>query len=60
MVAAFILYDAEIYDRTVVVSTGIKDLACQFAYPPLQVNADFGSVMNFLSKYLQSKALNYH
>jgi len=63
-------------DRTVVVSTahglkftqskidyhskGIKDLACQFANPPTQVKADFGSVMDVLSKYLQSKAPKYH
>lgn len=63
-------------DRTVVVSTAhglkftqskidyhsrnIKDLACQFANPPLQVKADFGSVMDVLTKYLQSKAPKHH
>ena len=59
-------------DRTVVVSTAhglkftqskidyhskdIKDIACRFANPPVQVKADFGSVMDVLKKYLLSKA----
>ncbi|KAB2613040.1 threonine synthase [Pyrus ussuriensis x Pyrus communis] len=59
-------------DRTVVVSTAhglkftqskidyhsndIKDLACKYANPPVQVKADFGSVMDVLKKYLLSKA----
>ncbi|KAF7814083.1 threonine synthase, chloroplastic [Senna tora] len=59
-------------DRTVVVSTAhglkftqskidyhskeIKDMACRFANPPVQVKADFGSVMDVLKKYLLSKA----
>lgn len=63
-------------DRTVVVSTAhglkftqskidyhsghIKDMACQFANPPLQVKADFGSVMDVLKKYLKSKAPKNH
>ncbi|KAL3632030.1 hypothetical protein CASFOL_025014 [Castilleja foliolosa] len=58
-------------DRTVVVSTAhglkftqskvdyhskeIKDMACRFANPPVQVKADFGSVMDVLKKYLLSK-----
>ncbi|XP_050908437.1 threonine synthase, chloroplastic-like [Lathyrus oleraceus] len=41
-------------------SKNIKDLACQFANPPMQVKADFGTVMDVLSKYLQSKAPKYH
>ncbi|KAA3490321.1 threonine synthase 1, chloroplastic-like [Gossypium australe] len=59
-------------DRTVVVSTAhglkftqskvdyhskeIPDMACQFANPPMQVKADFGSVMDVLMKYLGDKA----
>ncbi|GAY63324.1 threonine synthase 1 [Citrus sinensis] len=59
-------------DRTVVVSTAhglkftqskidyhskeIKDMACRFANPPVQVKADFGAVMDVLKKYLGSKA----
>nr|AHA84220.1 threonine synthase [Phaseolus vulgaris] len=59
-------------DRTVVVSTAhglkftqskidyhskeIKDMACRHANPPMQVKADFGSVMDVLKTYLQSKA----
>ncbi|GLT60796.1 hypothetical protein SLA2020_335460 [Shorea laevis] len=59
-------------ERTVVVSTAhglkftqskidyhskdIKDIACRFANPPVQVKADFGSVMDVLKKYLLSKA----
>ncbi|XVE51897.1 hypothetical protein DITRI_Ditri02bG0077700 [Diplodiscus trichospermus] len=59
-------------DRTVVVSTAhglkfthskidyhskdIKDMACRFANPPVQVKADFGSVMDVLKKNLLSKA----
>lgn len=59
-------------DRTVVVSTAhglkftqskidyhskdIKDMACRYANPPMQVKADFGSVMDVLKTYLQSKA----
>ncbi|KAE8674156.1 Threonine synthase 2 [Hibiscus syriacus] len=59
-------------DRTVVVSTahglkftqskidyhskGNKDMACRLANPPVQVRADFGSVMDVLKKYLLSKA----
>lgn len=55
-------------DRTVVVSTAhglkftqskvdyhskaIPDMACSLANPPLQVKADFGSVMDVLGKYL--------
>uniref|UniRef100_A0A5B6ZM99 threonine synthase n=1 Tax=Davidia involucrata TaxID=16924 RepID=A0A5B6ZM99_DAVIN len=58
-------------DRTVVVSTAhglkftqsktdyhskeIADMACRFANPPVQVKADFGSVMDVLKKYLLSK-----
>ncbi|KAK6148730.1 hypothetical protein DH2020_016255 [Rehmannia glutinosa] len=58
-------------DRTVVVSTAhglkftqskinyhskeIKDMACRYANPPVQVKADFGSVMDVLKKYLLSK-----
>ncbi|KAL6144502.1 hypothetical protein ACLB2K_055194 [Fragaria x ananassa] len=56
-------------ERTVVVSTAhglkftqakidyhskeIPDLACRFANPPVQVKADFGSVMDVLKKYLR-------
>ncbi|KAL5978766.1 hypothetical protein ACLOJK_029883 [Asimina triloba] len=56
-------------DRTVVVSTAhglkfsqskiayhsneIPDMACQFANPPVQVKADFGSVMDVLKKKLK-------
>ncbi|XP_057747158.1 threonine synthase, chloroplastic-like [Arachis stenosperma] len=59
-------------DRTVVVSTAhrlkftqskidyhskdIKEMACRYANPPVQVKADFGSVMDVLKKYLLSKA----
>ncbi|KAE8714094.1 Threonine synthase [Hibiscus syriacus] len=59
-------------DRTVVVSTAhglkftqskvdyhskeIPDMACRFANPPMQVKADFGSVMDVLMKYLGDKA----
>ncbi|KAE8720074.1 Threonine synthase 2 [Hibiscus syriacus] len=59
-------------DRTVVVSTAhglkftqskidyhskdIKDMACRLANPPVQVRADFGSVMDVLKKYLSRKA----
>lgn len=59
-------------DRTVVVSTAhglkftqskidyhsknIKDMACRLANPPVQVTADFGSVMDVLKKYLLSKS----
>ncbi|OMO66174.1 Tryptophan synthase beta subunit-like PLP-dependent enzymes superfamily [Corchorus olitorius] len=59
-------------DRTVVVSTAhglkftqskidyhskdIKDMACRYANPPVQVKADFGSVMDVLKKYLLSKS----
>ncbi|KAK4269133.1 hypothetical protein QN277_022327 [Acacia crassicarpa] len=59
-------------DRTVVVSTAhglkftqsktdyhsgaIKDMACRYANPPVQVKADFGSVMDVLKKYLLSQA----
>ncbi|WVZ00513.1 hypothetical protein V8G54_026582 [Vigna mungo] len=59
-------------DRTVVVSTAhglkftqskidyhskkIKDMACRYANPPKEVKADFGSVMDVLKTYLQSKA----
>ncbi|KAG9441119.1 hypothetical protein H6P81_016973 [Aristolochia fimbriata] len=55
-------------DRTVVVSTAhglkftqsktayhskeIEDMACRYANPPVQVNADFGSVMDVLKKKL--------
>ncbi|KAL4359210.1 hypothetical protein AHAS_Ahas08G0054600 [Arachis hypogaea] len=55
-------------DRTVVVSTAhglkftqskidyhskdIKEMACRYANPPVQVKADFGSVMDVLKKYL--------
>ncbi|GFY97180.1 pyridoxal-5'-phosphate-dependent enzyme family protein [Actinidia rufa] len=58
-------------DRTVVVSTAhglkftqskidyhskdIPDMACRFANPPVQVKAEFGSVMDVLKKYLLSK-----
>ncbi|KAL0354510.1 UNVERIFIED_CONTAM: Threonine synthase, chloroplastic [Sesamum radiatum] len=63
-------------DRTVVVSTAhglkftqskidyhskeIKDMACRFANPPVQVKADFGSVMDVLKKYLLSKDSKMH
>ncbi|KAF8393582.1 hypothetical protein HHK36_021826 [Tetracentron sinense] len=59
-------------DRTVVVSTAhglkftqskidyhskaIPDMACRFANTPVHVKADFGSVMDVLTKYLLSKA----
>ena len=59
-------------DRTVVVSTAhglkftqskidyhskeIPDMACQFANPPVQVKADFGSVMDVLKDYLLNSA----
>ncbi|TXG64448.1 hypothetical protein EZV62_011442 [Acer yangbiense] len=62
-------------DRTVVVSTAhglkftqskidyhsmeIKDMACRLANPPVNVSADFGSVMDVLKKYLLSKAPKY-
>ncbi|PWA76997.1 Serine/threonine dehydratase, pyridoxal-phosphate-binding site-containing protein [Artemisia annua] len=58
-------------DRTVVVSTAhglkftqskidyhskvIPDMACSLASPPVSVKADFGSVMDVLKKYLESK-----
>ncbi|KAJ8535834.1 hypothetical protein K7X08_034235 [Anisodus acutangulus] len=58
-------------DRTVVVSTAhglkftqskidyhskeIKDMECRFANPPVEVKADFGSVMDVLKSYLLSK-----
>ncbi|XP_059303052.1 threonine synthase, chloroplastic [Lycium ferocissimum] len=58
-------------DRTVVVSTAhglkftqskidyhskeIKDMECRFANPPMEVKADFGSVMDVLKSYLLSK-----
>ncbi|XP_050218980.1 threonine synthase 1, chloroplastic [Mercurialis annua] len=58
-------------DRTVVVSTAhglkftqskidyhskaIPDMACKFANPPVQVKADFGSVMDVLTNYLGNK-----
>ncbi|GAV72974.1 PALP domain-containing protein [Cephalotus follicularis] len=60
-------------DRAVVVSTAhglkftqskidyhsktIADMACRFANPPVQVEADFGKVMDVLKKYLKHKAL---
>ncbi|KAK4778060.1 hypothetical protein SAY87_018247 [Trapa incisa] len=59
-------------DRTMVVSTthglkftqskteyhskGIPDMACRFANPPVQVKADFGSVMDVLKKYLSESS----
>ncbi|KAJ0091245.1 hypothetical protein Patl1_13530 [Pistacia atlantica] len=59
-------------DRTVVVSTAhglkftqskveyhskeIKDMACRFANPPMQVKADFGAVMDVLKNYLGNHA----
>ncbi|KAG7023681.1 hypothetical protein SDJN02_14707, partial [Cucurbita argyrosperma subsp. argyrosperma] len=59
-------------DRTVVVSTAhglkftqskidyhskeIPDMACQFANPPVQVKADYGSVMDVLKDYLLQKS----
>ncbi|TYJ29630.1 hypothetical protein E1A91_A06G080700v1 [Gossypium mustelinum] len=62
-------------DRTVVVSTAhglkfsqskvdyhskkIPDMACRFANPPVQVKADFGSVMDVLKKYLGNKTPNH-
>lgn len=58
-------------DRTVVVSTAhglkftqskidyhskvIPNMACSLASPPVNVKADFGSVMDVLKKYLESK-----
>ena len=36
-------------------SSDIKDMACQFANPPVSVKADFWSVMDVLKKYLLSK-----
>ncbi|EPS70968.1 threonine synthase, chloroplastic [Genlisea aurea] len=58
-------------DRTVVVSTahglkftqskvdyhsrGIKEMRCEYANPPVQVKADFGSVMDVLKKYLHTQ-----
>lgn len=63
-------------ERTVVVSTAhglkftqakvdyhskeIKDLACRFANPPVQVKADFGSVMDVLKKYLSKSEAPQH
>ncbi|KAL0341855.1 UNVERIFIED_CONTAM: Threonine synthase, chloroplastic [Sesamum calycinum] len=60
-------------DRTVVVSTAhglkftqskidyhskeIKDMACRYANPPVQVKADFGSVMDVLKKLAVGVAL---
>ncbi|CAN4098533.1 unnamed protein product [Withania somnifera] len=62
-------------DRTVVVSTAhglkftqskvdyhskeIKNMECRFANPPVQVKADFGSVMDVLKKYLLSKSSKF-
>ncbi|GMJ07318.1 THREONINE SYNTHASE, METHIONINE OVER-ACCUMULATOR 2 [Hibiscus trionum] len=62
-------------DRTVVVSTAhglkfsqskvdyqskkIPDMACRFANLPVQVKAEFGSVMDVLKKYLENKALKH-
>ncbi|CAI0473407.1 unnamed protein product [Linum tenue] len=31
-------------------------MACRFANPPVNVRADFGSVMDVLKKYLLSKS----
>lgn len=58
-------------DRTVVVSTAhglkftqskidyhskeIKDMECRFSNPPVEVKADFGSVMDVLKSYLLSQ-----
>ncbi|KAJ8560119.1 hypothetical protein K7X08_004177 [Anisodus acutangulus] len=36
-------------------SKEIKNMECRFANPPVQVKADFGSVMDVLRKYLLSK-----
>ncbi|KAE8667077.1 Threonine synthase 1 [Hibiscus syriacus] len=37
-------------------SKNIPDMACRFANPPMQVKADFGSVMDVQMKYLGDKA----